>query len=116
MKGISFILFAAVACSSHQPDESPTGKFNRQLQQCYEESDSIKMSPPVSGYMKYHLLVNADGSVKEAKILESAFNKDRNFEACVTGQMKRGIVQTIPEHKSGEAVYITPIKFHPVKK
>lgn len=113
MKAISFLFFVSIACSSHQPDESPTGKFKRQLQQCYEESDSINKVPPVDGEMKYLLKVEANGTVKEAKILESSFDKDRNFEACVTGQMKMGLVQTVSSHKTGILDYTIPIYFRP---
>jgi hypothetical protein len=115
MKAISLLLLLA-ACATHEPDTSPTAKFNRQLQQCYEESDSINETPPISGSMTYRLDVKKDGTVKAADILKSDFKKDRNFEACITGQMKRGIVATVPGHKADVEEYIIPVNFKPVKR
>jgi len=111
MKAISLFLFLSVACSSQPKDESPTAKIKRQIGQCYEESDSIRMSPPLAGDIKYKLNVEAQGRVREAKILSSDFSKDRNFEACVTYQIKNGTLQTALDHKAGFQEYIIPLSF-----
>lgn len=90
MKGISlfFILFLS-ACATDHKDMTPNGQLSRQFQQCYWESDSIYAEPPVQGKMKLKVKVHHTGKAEEVKIIESAFAKDRNFEACVTGLLKR---------------------------
>lgn len=88
MKATSLIFFILTGCSSYNQPKTPNEKLGRQFQQCYQESDSAFKKPPIEGKINYQLLVRGDGTVKEAKILESVFTHDRNFEACVTGQLK----------------------------
>lgn len=89
MKGISFLfIFLLSACASNNEDPTPNGKLARQFQQCYWESDSIFAKPPVEGVMKLKVTIDPQGKADSVKILESAFSKDRNFEACVYGLLK----------------------------
>lgn len=89
MKGISFLLVIFLsACASDHKDPTPNGQLARQYYQCYWESDSITFNPPVEGKMKLKVKVRPTGKAEEVKILESAFAKDRNFEACITGLLK----------------------------
>lgn len=108
MKAISLLILLA-ACSHRQPDDTLAGSLSRQLQQCYHESDSIFMKPPVEGKIVYEITTSPEGKISEAKILESDFTKDRNFEACITGQVKRYKYPKSPENK--EMKHIQPLNF-----
>lgn len=88
MKVIS-LLFLLASCST----PGAKAKLNRQIQQCYEESDSVFAIPPVEGKMEFDLEISENAKVQSVKMTSSDFNKDRNLEACVYGILKQTTIE-----------------------
>lgn len=111
MKVISFLLLLS-ACASHQEKPDPIRDVflakKEKYRQCYLESESY--TKKLSGVMKIWVFVNADGSVKEAKVLESDF-KDPNFKACIEEQLRN--LRFVPHDKGHTLDIKQPIRFHP---
>lgn len=93
MKGISLLVFL-MACSSPKKESDPIrevfmGRIEK-YRQCYLESEQYQgRHEKKTGQLKVWMAVNEKGIVKEAKILETEFKKDPNFEACILGQLKQ---------------------------
>lgn len=94
---VTSLLFLLVACTL---DRTPQAKLNRQIQQCYEESDSVYEKPPVEGVMEFDLQIVDGGKPKTVKMTKSDFKKDRNLEACVYGIMKQTTIENGEKNKS----------------
>lgn len=112
MKEISFLLLLA-ACSTYKssgdPIQDTLAKRQRQLTQCYLESDSYKgKEPHQPGMITVGFTIDPDGNVRAERILGTDF-KDANLHACVLGVID---TTTFERPKDRQAIHVTqPIRF-----
>lgn len=112
MKAIS-LLVLLMACSTYQssgdPIQDALAKRQRQLTQCYLESDSYKGKEVTeTGTMTVGFTIDPEGNVRAERILGTDF-KDPNLHVCVLG-----VVDKTPfdKPKNGESIHVTqPIRF-----